>query len=213
MTQPQLSPEQTKQLQERLKNMSPEQIQELQKQQSIFRQIVAGKVQARRVYEDDKVIGILDINPGNPGHTLLITREYYSIMPQIPPDLLGHIFRVAKKISQALLRATGAQGTNIVVANGIAAGQKAQDFIVHIIPRKENDGISFTLPQHRHDENVLETMRHKLAVALGYEKGVSTPPQQIPEQHLPVDSSHDSFDSHVKKDDVDLDDISKLLGG
>ena len=60
---------------EDLKNMSPEEIQELQKQQCIFCHIVSGKVASRKVYEDDSVIAILDIHPANPGHVLLLPKE------------------------------------------------------------------------------------------------------------------------------------------
>ena len=69
-----MSQEQLKALQEKIKNMSPEELKDFQKKQCIFCQIVSGKIQAKKIYEDEKVIGILDINPGNPGHTLIMTK-------------------------------------------------------------------------------------------------------------------------------------------
>src|SRR3990170_5142515 len=96
--------EQMKALQEKIKNMSPEELKEFQKQQCIFCQIIAGKVQSKRIYEDENVLAVLDINPANPGHVLLLTKEHYSIMPQIPLEVLEHVFLVAKKLSNALLR-------------------------------------------------------------------------------------------------------------
>ncbi|RMF54425.1 HIT family protein [Candidatus Woesearchaeota archaeon] len=134
--------------QEDLKNMSPEQIAELQKKNCIFCHIAHGRVQSKKVFEDDKVLGILDINPANPGHTLLIPKEHYAIMPQMPEDLIAHMFRIAKHISQAMLRGLQAKGTNIFVANGVAAGQQAPHFMIHIIPRKEGDDVScFKIPK------------------------------------------------------------------
>ena len=166
-----ISPEQLKVLQDKLKQMSPEELKEFQKKQCIFCQIVASKVQSKKVYEDDKVIAMLDINPANPGHVLLITKEHYSIMPQIPDDEVAYVFMVVKSLSNSMLRAIDAQGTNVIVANGIAAGQRAQHFMVHIIPRKENDNINFFLPQREMGQNEIEIIGSKLiAVLSGAEK-------------------------------------------
>ena len=162
-----MSPEQIKELQEKIKNMSPEELKEFQKKQCIFCQIIAGKVQSRKVYEDDGVIAILDANPANPGHMLIMPKEHYSIMPQIPDGQIGHIFSVAKALSNAALRALETQGSNIIVANGVAAGQKAQHFMVHLIPRAGNDGIKFELPQKTLAEDDLQKMSGILSKALG----------------------------------------------
>ena len=137
----QLTPEQQKELQEKLKNMSPEELLEFQKQQCIFCQIISGKIPSKRIYEDDKVIAILDINPAAKGHILLLPKEHYAIMPQIPEEEVEKMFVIAKKLSQVLLKALKVSGTNIFVANGLAAGQKAQHFMIHVIPRKEGDEI------------------------------------------------------------------------
>ena len=127
--------------------MTPEQMAEAAKQQCIFCHISAGRAAAKKVYEDDKVVAVLDINPANPGHVLLVTKEHYMVMPQIPEDVIQHIGMVTKAISHALLRALKAQGTTIFVANGVTAGQRAQHFMLHIIPRMENDGVGIDIPQ------------------------------------------------------------------
>ncbi|MEK6869603.1 MAG: HIT domain-containing protein, partial [Nanoarchaeota archaeon] len=166
-TQEQLSPEQVKALQEKIKNMSPEELKEFQKKQCIFCQIIAGKVQSRKVYEDDSVIAILDVNPANPGHMLIMPKEHYSIMPQMPDEETGHIFAVAKALSNAALRSLEVQGSNIIVANGVAAGQRAQHFMVHLIPRKENDNLNFQMPQKTIEDAELKKIRKVLADSLG----------------------------------------------
>ena len=201
----QISPEQLKALQEKIKQMSPEELKAFQKKQCIFCQIVAGNVQSRKVYEDDKVIGVLDINPANPGHTLVVTKEHYSIMPQIPDDEVAHVFTVVKSLSNSMLRAIDAQGTNIVVANGVIAGQRAQHFMAHIIPRKENDGINFVLPQKTMEQNEIEEIGNRLIAALGGSAG---------KESKPATSKMPEFKKEEKeqKSDIDLDDISRLLG-
>ncbi len=167
MPEQQMGEEQMKALQEKIKQMSPEELKEFQKKQCIFCQIISGKVQSKKVFEDESTIGILDINPANPGHILLLPKEHYSIMPQIPEDDIGHLFMTAKALSNAMLRALEVQGTNIIVANGVAAGQRAQHFMIHVIPRKENDGLKFEIPQKTNKLEDLEEIRKKLVENLG----------------------------------------------
>lgn len=134
-------------MEEQLKNMSPEQIRELQKQQCIFCRIAEGKIPAKKVYEDELFVAVLDINPGAAGHILLMPKEHYAILPQMPEELVAQLGMAAKHLSQAVLRALKAQGTTIIASNGLAAGQRASHFLLHIIPRMEGDGIGVILPQ------------------------------------------------------------------
>src|SRR3989338_5921481 len=175
----QLSQEQIKALQEKIKNMSPEELKEFQKKQCIFCQIISGKVQSKKVYEDGDAIAILDVNPANPGHMLIMPKEHYSIMPQMPDDEIGHIFMVAKALSNASLRALEVQGSNIIVANGVAAGQRAQHFMAHLIPRKENDNLNFEVPQKNIPEKELENIQEMLSESLGKKIGEKERPMPI----------------------------------
>ena len=207
-----INPEQLKALQEKIKQMSPEELKEFQKKQCVFCQIVSGKIQAKKVYEDDNVLAILDINPANPGHTLLLTKEHYSIMPQLPDDEVAHVFMAVKSLSNSMLRSIDAQGTNIIVANGIAAGQRAQHFMVHIIPRKDNDGVNFVLPQKTIEQKEIESIGNRLAAALGGvpESGEKVEPARIPAQKMPFPENK-LAEKHAKSG-IDLDDIAKFLG-
>jgi len=138
---PEPTEEQRKQWEEKIKNMSPEELQELQRQQCIFCQIISGKIPSKKVYEDNLCWAILDINPAAKGHILLLPKEHYAIMPQVPEKVLGHLTVVAKNLSQILLKLLRADGTTIFVANGAAAGQRAQHFMIHLFPRKTGDGL------------------------------------------------------------------------
>lgn len=157
-------------------NLTPEQMAALAKQQCIFCQIASGKVASKKVYEDEHVVAVLDINPANPGHILLITKEHYVVMPQIPDDIVAHIGMVTKGLSHALLRALKAQGTTIFVANGVTAGQRAQHFMLHIIPRMEGDGVEIDYPEHDISEEdytkIQDALRAGVAKALGQMEGL-----------------------------------------
>tara|TARA_Y100000310_G_C20648420_1_gene797975 strand:- start:1325 stop:2092 length:768 start_codon:yes stop_codon:yes gene_type:complete len=230
--QQQMSPEQVAELQEKIKNMSPEELKEFQKKQCIFCQIIDGKVQSKKIYEDNICFAALDINPANPGHILLMTKEHYSIMPQIPPGEISHVFRVSKSLSNSLLRGIEAGGTNILVANGVAAGQRAQHFMVHIIPRKENDGVDFVLPQKTLNQQQIDEVGNKIIQALGGKVEETKSVQENVDIVEPVqkqddnedigdlddgdsgsgESSDGDEDGGDESGDVNLDDISRSLG-
>jgi histidine triad (HIT) family protein len=159
MANGQMTPEQAKALQEKLKNMSPEELKEFQKKQCIFCQLISGRVASKKVYEDEICTGILDINPANPGHILLMPKEHYQIMPMVPEEEIKHLGMVSKALSHALLKALKIAGTNIFIANGIAAGQRAQHFMLHVIPRKEGDGIGMVIPEKQISEAELAAVR------------------------------------------------------
>ena len=204
--------EQMKALQEKIKNMPPEELKDFQKKQCIFCQIISGKVAARKIYEDDKTFGIFDINPANPGHVLLLTKEHYSIMPQVPDDELEHVATIAKSLSNAMLRAIDAQGTNIIIANGVAAGQRAQHFMMHIIPRKENDGIKFMLPQKTMEQKDIESVGDKIIAAISGKPIKEA--KELPQVAIKTEPEKRQEKKPEKEDgsSIDLDDISRLLG-
>lgn len=148
-----------------LKSMTPEQLAELQRQQCIFCKIVKGDIPSKKVYEDNECIAVLDINPANSGHLLLLPKEHYAIMPQLPEELVSHLAMVSKALSHATLKALKSQGTTVFIANGVAAGQKAPHFMIHIIPRFADDGLRMQIPENRAGKNVsqiAEIVRQRL---------------------------------------------------
>lgn len=153
-----MTPEQA----EALKNMSPEQLAEMQKQNCPFCKIIAGEIPSKKIYDDDVCFAILDIAPANPGHVLIMPRTHYQIMPQVPDEEISRMMQVAKAISINMFEALGVQGTNVLVQNGPAADQRAPHFIIHVIPRKENDGMNFGWNPKQANEAELEDIAIKL---------------------------------------------------
>ncbi|MDO8642264.1 MAG: HIT domain-containing protein [Candidatus Woesearchaeota archaeon] len=179
--------------------LPPEQIAELQKQQCIFCHIIAGKVASKKVYEDEACMGILDINPANPGHVLLLPKEHYAVMPHMPDDVVKKISVAAKKISHAMLRAFKSEGTNIFLANGVAAGQKAQHCMVHIIPRREGDGVTaFYLPKKELDEKEAEGLKTVLKRSMAKMLGGDEEKEERNEEKGEEASNEKSLDSIAK---------------
>ena len=110
----------------------------------IFCAIVEGKQEASIVYEDSRVMAFVDIFPINPGHTLVIPREHYAGLLELPADLGGEIFKVAMRVEEAIRQSDiPCAGTNFLLANGRAAGQEVFHLHLHVIPRLAADGSGF----------------------------------------------------------------------
>lgn len=181
-----------------------------EQQQCVFCQIASGGVASRKVYEDDKVVAVLDINPANPGHLLLITKEHHVIMPQIPDALTEHIGMIAKGLSHALLKALKVQGTNIFVANGMVAGQRAQHFMLHIIPRMEKDGLQFKLPEHAMRAEQIELLQKAFK---GEKVEQKAPAEEKPEKKKKKTKKKASKKEPAEEKKPSLDDITNVLLG
>lgn len=107
---------------------------------SIFSKIISREIPAHIVYEDENTIAFLDINPVNPGHTLVIPKnEKENLLESSEEDLL-HVIQVVRKIAPAIVKAVGAEGFNTVTNTGEASGQSVLHTHFHIIPRFKNDG-------------------------------------------------------------------------
>jgi histidine triad (HIT) family protein len=106
----------------------------------LFCKIIAGEIPATKIFEDDEYLAILDINPVNFGHALLIPRLHYSNLLQMPDGALANIGSHLKLIGNALKEATQADGINIIANNEAAAGQLIFHTHIHIIPRYTDDG-------------------------------------------------------------------------
>ncbi|MFW9935475.1 MAG: HIT family protein [Candidatus Thorarchaeota archaeon] len=108
----------------------------------VFCKIVAKKVPANVVYEDNKIIAFLDIRPINPGHTLVIPKNHAASLKDLDSKLGGRLFQVAGQIAAAI-RKSGlrCEGINVWLADGKAAFQEVPHIHIHVIPRFKGDGL------------------------------------------------------------------------
>lgn len=103
----------------------------------IFCRIVRKEAPATVLYEDDKALVFLDIRPLNEGHTLIIPKQHYETVYDIPEDLICHIYTIVKRFAGVVKNATKADGITIIQQNGRAAGQEIFHLHVHVVPRYE----------------------------------------------------------------------------
>jgi len=106
----------------------------------IFCKIAAGEIPSHKVYDDGLVMAFLDIAPVNPGHVLVVPKEHFSSLLEMPDDLLCRLAQTARKIAPAVLEAVGAKDFNLSLNDGEAAGQVVKHFHWHLMPRFKGDG-------------------------------------------------------------------------
>ena len=105
----------------------------------IFCKILAGEIPSFKVYEDDDFTVILDAGPATRGHALIIPKEHYKDLYELPEDLAAKAFVLGKKLITKLTGILGCDGYNLVQNNGAVAGQTVGHFHLHLIPRYEGD--------------------------------------------------------------------------
>lgn len=105
----------------------------------IFCSIVAGDIPAAIVYEDEHVLAFMDIAPANPGHTLIIPKQHYRNIYDMPAEIGGKIMQVAVPLANAIRTALNPDGLNLFQSNEAAGFQTVFHFHLHLIPRWEDD--------------------------------------------------------------------------
>lgn len=111
----------------------------------VFCSIVAGEVASEVLFENDKVVAILDINPIHLGHALVIPKIHYRDFLELEPQCYPSLLDAARIVTTALVQGLNLEGFNIFSNNGQIAGQSVFHFHLHITPRYENDDIRFVL--------------------------------------------------------------------
>ena len=104
----------------------------------IFCKIVKGDIPAYKVYEDEKVFAFLDINPLSKGHTLILPKQHYKDILDVPPDLYGYMFEIAKKIAVNINKKYKPKGIFVNQNNGEIAGQSVFHVHIHLKPMYED---------------------------------------------------------------------------
>ncbi len=111
---------------------------------SIFTEIIEGRKPGYVIFEDERHIAILDKYPIDTGHSLLITKNLYEKITDMPEKEVAELFLLVPKIATAILKATGAVAFSIAQNNGKEAKQIIPHVHVHIIPRYANKGTVWT---------------------------------------------------------------------
>jgi histidine triad (HIT) family protein len=114
---------------------------------NVFEAIIASSLEASIVFRDEQVIAVLDIQPVNQGHVLVMPIKPACFLHELDEQVAARLFVVARKISLAI-RNSGipCTGINLFLADGASAGQEVPHVHLHVFPRYEGDGFGLTFP-------------------------------------------------------------------
>lgn len=107
----------------------------------IFCKIVRGEIPSFKVFEDDRTLAFMDINPINPGHALIVPKHHAPNIFETPDDWLAAAMVTTRRIARGVETALKPHGMNIVQANGPGAAQSVFHLHIHVVPRAKDDGI------------------------------------------------------------------------
>ena len=112
----------------------------MKKDDCIFCKIANGEIPSNTLYEDDSFRVIPDLGPATKGHALVMPKEHFGNLYELPDDWCQKAFSPAKKMAGQMTEKLHCDGFNLVQNNGATAGQTVPHFHIHLIPRYENDG-------------------------------------------------------------------------
>ena len=132
------------------------------KDDCIFCKLANGVFPTNSIYEDDTFNVILDAGPATKGHALILPKEHYDNLYELPDETAGKTMILAKKLAGEMSRRLNADGLNIVQNNGEAAGQTVMHYHLHLIPRYKNDGQHILWQPSEPSKEELEETRNLL---------------------------------------------------
>lgn len=134
-----------------------------------FCDLIRGAAEVSVCYEDSVALAFMDIQPVNNGHTLVVPKQHYESLQDLPREIGMHLFDVAMRLGPVIRKVAAAEGTNIVVNSGAAAGQDVFHYHVHVIPRRAGDGFDVPLPfagSQMPDRTLLDAMAARIIAAM-----------------------------------------------
>lgn len=118
------------------------------------------------VFEDGISMAFLDRRPLFPGHMLLVPKAHYETLPDLPPELVGPLFRTAQLLARAAVEGLEAEGSFVAINNRVS--QSVPHLHIHVVPRRPKDGLKgFFWPRGKYrDEAEMDAVRERLRAAI-----------------------------------------------
>jgi histidine triad (HIT) family protein len=130
-----------------------------------FCRVISRELPTSIIFEDSISIAFLDYRPLFPGHCLLVTRQHYATLLDLPKQLIGPLFSNAQLLAAAVQRAMHADGSFVAMNNVVS--QSVPHFHIHIVPRKRGDGLrGFFWPRQKMSDDDLRSVQEAVKAAL-----------------------------------------------
>lgn len=128
----------------------------------IFCKIANGEIPSKTLYEDERFRVILDLGPASKGHALILPKDHYANLYELPDETAGDVMKLAKKMAAQMTERLGCEGFNLVQNNGELAGQTVFHFHMHLIPRYKEDGQKIGWKPQEISQEELEAVRDQI---------------------------------------------------
>ncbi|MDO4292309.1 MAG: HIT family protein [Eubacteriales bacterium] len=134
----------------------------MKKDDCIFCKIANGEIPSNTLYEDESFRVILDVGPATKGHALILPREHFANLYELPEDWCQKAFLLAKRMAARMTERLGCDGFNLLQNNGEVAGQTVHHFHVHLIPRYKDDGQELEMKKSSPSQEELAKVREEI---------------------------------------------------
>ncbi len=129
----------------------------------IFCKIANGEIPSKTLYEDEDFRVIVDLGPASKGHALILPKNHYANLYELPEETAGEVMKLAKRMAAQMTERLGCEGFNLVQNNGELAGQTVFHFHMHLIPRYREDGQKIGWKPQEVSQEELEETRKQIA--------------------------------------------------
>ena len=120
----------------------------------VFDRVIAGELPRYLVLEDDSFVAFLDYRPVFDGHTLVVPRQHFGTLAELPAPLLGPLMAAGRRVAVAQQAALGCEGTFFALNEVVS--QSVPHVHLHVVPRSFGDGLrGFLWPRHRYSSEEL----------------------------------------------------------
>ena len=130
----------------------------------IFCKIMAGEIPSRTVFEDDDFKVIMDVGPAAKGHSLIVQKQHYADIYELPSELAGEAMKLAKRMATHMTTVLNCDGFNIMQNNGEVAGQTVFHYHLHLVPRYKDAAPILTWTQNHFSDEEMDELAEKLSV-------------------------------------------------
>ncbi len=135
--------------------------------ETVFGKIIRGEIPCNKVYEDEKVLAFLDINPLSEGHVLVVPKEPAETLDRLTDESAAALGRVLPRLCRAVIAATGVKDYNVLENNGQSAHQAIAHVHFHIIPKPNSrEGLGVGWPAKGSDREAAAAMAQRIAAAI-----------------------------------------------
>lgn len=134
----------------------------MKKDNCIFCKIANGEIPSKTLYEDEEFRIILDLGPATRGHALILPKNHYANLFELPEEKAGEVMRLAKRMVMKMKEKLGCEGFNLVQNNGDLAGQTVFHFHMHLIPRYRADGQTIGWKPQEVSEEELDEVKNQI---------------------------------------------------